>query len=231
MFLPLKDANPTERFPFVTIALIVANVVVFLYELSLGSNLRPFFVTYGAVPYELTHGGGPSSYLSLVSSMFLHGGFFHVGGNMLYLWIFGNNIEDLLGPAKFLFFYLATGLAAGLVHVLIHPGSTVPVIGASGAVSGVLGAYLLAYPHARVLTLVFIVIFIRIIVLPAGVLLVFWFALQAFSAISAKASGSAGGVAWFAHVGGFIAGVALLMAMTGIRPSWLKRGRDDGEQR
>lgn len=241
MFFPLKDINPTERFPFVTIGLILANVVVFVYEVSLGPHLQAFITGYGAIPYEITRGidlvgpranspivhteGPPIPYLTLFSSMFMHGGFLHLFGNMLYLWIFGNNIEDLLGPVKFLVFYLICGLAAAAAHIITQPSSMIPTVGASGAVSGVLGAYLIAYPRARVLTLIFVVIFIRLILLPAGVLLVFWFIFQAWRGF-ASLGGAGGGVAWFAHIGGFVAGIILIAVMAGKRLDWVKRRRD-----
>lgn len=240
MFFPLKDINPTERFPFVTILLIVANVAVFLYEVSLGPHISAFIAAWGMVPYELTHGvdlvgpvaggrithsEGPSLiFATMISSMFIHGGFLHILGNMLYLWIFGNNIEDLLGPAKFLLFYIACGLIAGLAHIITQPNSAIPTVGASGAVAGVLGAYLIAYPRARVLTLVFIIIFFRVMVLPAGFLLIFWFIIQIFSGVGSLGA-SGGGVAWFAHIGGFIAGIVLLTVMAGRRLGW-RKGRE-----
>lgn len=236
MFLPLKDINPTERFPFVTIGLIGLNVIVFLYELSLGARLGAFVSAWGATPYEIVRfsdlpGGEtrafPFAPVTLVSSMFIHGGFFHILGNMLYLWIFGNNIEDLLGPTRFLFFYLLCGLAAALTHTMLNPGSLVPTVGASGAVSGVLGAYLIAYPHARVLTLVFVFIFVRLIVLPAGVLLVFWFVIQALSGLTSLGASIGGGIAWFAHIGGFLAGIVLLKLMAGSRLAWRRRWPSD----
>jgi len=228
MFFPLKDINPTERFPIMTIVLIAANVVVYLYEVSLGPHISAFITSWGTVPYEITHGvdlvgRAPDSpvvhtetpilhYATLFSSMFIHGGFFHLLGNMLYLWIFGNNIEDRMGPIRFLVFYLLCGFVASFTHIVISPNSTIPTVGASGAVSGVLGAYLILYPHARVLTLVFLVIFIRVIMLPAGVLLVFWFIINAVSGITSLGV-RGGGVAWFAHVGGFLAGIGLLKLM------------------
>ncbi|UCG53641.1 MAG: rhomboid family intramembrane serine protease [Candidatus Latescibacterota bacterium] len=234
MFFPLKDLNPTERFPFVTIGLIALNIVVFLYELSLGPRLGAFVAAFGMIPYEITHAsdligydtqiriehqaGPPFVHLTLLTSMFIHGGFLHILGNMLYLWIFGNNIEDLLGPVKFIVFYLLCGLAAGATHIVMHPASVVPTVGASGAVAGVLGAYLIIHPRARVLTLVFLGIFIRMMVLPAGVLLVFWFVIQMFSGFTSISTGvRGGGVAWFAHIGGFIAGVILVLLLTGGR--------------
>ena len=239
MLFPLKDLNPTERFPFVTVGLIAANAIVFVYELTLGSELNGFVAAYGMVPYEITRfadlvgGGGetpivhepgpPLIHLTLLTSMFIHGGFLHLIGNMLYLWIFGNNIEDLLGPVRFLLFYLLCGLAAAFAHIVTAPGSTVPTVGASGAVSGVLGAYLVAHPRARVLTLVFLGFFIRVMLLPASVLLVFWFVIQIFSGLASLSMNiPGGGVAWFAHIGGFIAGVVLLKLFAGHRLRWMR---------
>jgi membrane associated rhomboid family serine protease len=229
MIFPLKDINPTERFPIVTIGLIVANAIVYLYELSLGPHIQAFITSWGTVPYEITHGvdlvgRDPSApivhtrtptihYVTLFSSMFIHGGVFHLLGNMLYLWIFGNNIEDLLGPVRFVVFYLVCGLIASFTHILMQPDSTIPTVGASGAVSGVLGAYLITYPHARVLTLIFVVFFVRLMLVPAGVLLAFWFIFNALSGFASLGL-RGGGVAWFAHVGGFLAGIILLKAMT-----------------
>jgi membrane associated rhomboid family serine protease len=228
MFLPLKDRNPTLHFPVVTVSLIIANIVVFLYEFSLGSDVNAFIAAYGATPYEITQNidmtgwyrgvpivhepGPPIIYLTLISSMFLHGSFFHIFGNMLYLWIFGNNIEDILGSGRFLAFYLGCGIIAALAHIVTEPQSPIPMVGASGAVSGVLGAYLISFPRARVLTLLFFFIFIRIIELPAAFLLFFWFVIQAFSGAASLSSGIAsGGVAWFAHIGGFLAGALFMM--------------------
>jgi membrane associated rhomboid family serine protease len=242
MFLPLKDLNPTERLPVVTIGLIALNVVVFLYELSLGPHLEAFVATYGATPFELTHGvdlvrtqgdmpavhttGSSIPFITVFTSMFIHGGFLHIFGNMLYLWIFGNNVEDLLGPVKFLFFYFLCGTAAAAAHVISQPNSAIPTVGASGAIAGVLGAYLVAFPRARVVTLVFLIVFIRIMVLPASFLLVFWFIMQAFSGFASLSTGaSSGGVAWFAHVGGFAAGAILIRLMAGPRLAWIRQGR------
>jgi membrane associated rhomboid family serine protease len=237
---PLKDLNPTQRFPFATLALIAANVIVFVYELSLGRGLGSFVAAYGMTPYEimgashLTGGvdgvpttdfqGPPLVHLTLLTSMFIHGGFLHIFGNMLYLWIFGNNIEDLLGPLRFIVFYLVCGLAAAAAHILTGPGSTVPTVGASGAVSGVLGAYLVVHPRAKVLTLVFLGIFVRTMLVPAGVLLVFWFVLQIFSGFASLSTGIQGsGIAWFAHIGGFVAGIVLVKVMAGHRLKWVNR--------
>jgi membrane associated rhomboid family serine protease len=232
---PLKDHNPTRRAPVMTILLIAVNLAVFVYELLLGDELGSFVAAYGAVPYEITHfadlvgsaygpfdhaPGPPLIQLTLVTSMFMHGSIMHIFGNMLYLWIFGNNVEDLLGRAKFLFFYLACGIVAGLSHVLVNPASTVPTVGASGAVAGVLGAYLVAYPRARVLTAVFILFFIRLVEVPAAILLVFWFVIQSFQGVlSLGVRELSGGVAWFAHIGGFVAGVVgiRVLARNGLR--------------
>ncbi len=241
MLLPLKDINPTTRPPLVTVALIVINVTVFVYEIAIGPSLGRFIAAYGMIPYEITqsvdlvgshpgspvtHASGPPLvYLTLLTSMFLHGGFLHIAGNMLYLWIFGNNIEDLLGPVKFVFFYLLCGLVAGVAHILSDPVSTVPTVGASGAVAGILGAYLIAYPRARVICLLFLVFFIRLIALPAMLVLIFWFVLQFFKGMASFSAGQTGGVAWFAHLGGFIAGVVLIHIMAAADVKRLRTAR------
>jgi len=239
MFLPIKDINPTVNFPYMTITLIATNVVVFLYELTLGPDLGAFVAAYGATPYELSHGvdlvgryyglplihqaGPPIIYMTIFSSMFIHGSFLHIFGNMLYLWIFGNNIEDLLGPFKFLFFYIACGVIAAFAHTIVQFNSPIPTVGASGAVAGILGAYLIAYPRARVLTLVFIIFFIRLVELPAAFILFFWFILQAFSGMSSLGAGiNQGGVAWFAHIGGFLTDIVLIKAMAREKLKWLR---------
>jgi membrane associated rhomboid family serine protease len=213
LFLPLKDDNPTNTFPFVTVALILANCFVFYHQLTLSlPAAQKFIFQWGAIPYQIVHGevlygkGLFPPFLTLFSSMFLHGGFLHLIGNMLYLWIFGNNIEDSLGHFRFLLFYLLTGLGAALAQVFSDPQSTTPMIGASGAVAGVLGAYLLLFPHARILTLMFIFVFIRMIRIPALIVLGFWFLVQLLSVTS----GFETGVAFFAHIGGFVAGLILV---------------------
>ncbi len=211
--IPIKDSNPTERFPIITVLLIVINVVVYLYELSLGPGRGEALLSlFSLVPNKLFHGvaGGsplPPS-LTVVTSMFLHGGILHLGGNMLYLWIFGNNVEDSMGRMRFLFFYLLCGVLAALGHGLTDTRSGIPMIGASGAISGVLGAYLLLFPRARVLTLFTLGFFIRMIELPAMVVLGFWFLFQFLSA--SLSSGQGGGIAWYAHLGGFVVGIAMI---------------------
>jgi membrane associated rhomboid family serine protease len=207
--LPYKDDNPTERFPFFTIALIVLNVLVFL--LGLFFNPQRIAFNYGAVPAALIsfQPSGPlHPLLTVFTSMFLHGGIFHLAGNMLYLWIFGNNIEDRLGYPRFLIFYFITGMVGAYAHAITVPHSTVPMIGASGAISGILGAYLLLYPRAQVYTVVFFGFFVRVIRLPALIVIGFWAIIQVVSGISAGNVVGGGGVAWFAHLGGFVFGLA-----------------------
>jgi membrane associated rhomboid family serine protease len=214
MFLPLKDENPTSRFPFVTVLIIAVNIGVFLYQAASPAGLESYVLRMGAVPYEITHfttlRGVPrlAPPLTLLTSMFLHGGLFHLLGNMLYLWIFGNNIEDRLGSARFILFYLVCGLGAGLTHILFNPNSMIPVIGASGAIAGILGAYLVLFPTARVLTLVFI----WVIPVPAAILLMLWLLGQLMNV------GLGGGVAWFAHIGGFLIGLVLISRFRSPRP-------------
>jgi len=210
MFIPLKDENPTSRFPYVTVFFIGLNILIFFYQILSPQGLQYYVYKMGAIPYEITHFKTLSFFprisppLSLITSMFLHGGLFHLFGNMLYLWIFGNNIEDFLGPIRFVLFYLFSGLGASLTHIIFNPNSQVPMIGASGAIAGVLGAYLILYPGARVLTFVFLFFFIRILPIPAAVILGLWFLAQVLNI------GLGGGVAWFAHIGGFLIGIGLI---------------------
>jgi membrane associated rhomboid family serine protease len=212
--IPLRDINPTKRFAIVTAVLIVLNIVVFLFEIALRQPGNEVFVNaFGLVPAKLFAPGrltGESvpAVATVFTSMFLHGGILHIAGNMLYLWIFGNNVEDGMGRIRFLLFYLICGAIAAFAHAWANRFSLVPMIGASGAVSGVLGAYLLLYPRARVVTLIFFGFFIRTVEVPAMVVLGLWFGLQFINAL--VASGAHGGVAWYAHVAGFIAGVLLI---------------------
>lgn len=214
--IPLRDENPTRTFPFVTILIIAANAVIFLYQVSLGPHLEQFIAAFAAVPSAVTHFQNPESpsalppFLTLITSMFLHGGFLHVAGNMLFLWIFGNNIEDTVGHGRFIIFYLLCGLAAGFLQVAMTPHSTIPLVGASGAISGVMGAYVVLFPRAKILTLIFLGFFIRVIRVPAYFFLFFWFAIQLMSAFFAAGSPDQGGVAFFAHIGGFVAGIGLV---------------------
>src|SRR3989339_1236013 len=200
---PYKDDTPTQTFPFVTIGIIAINVLAYLWEILSPVGERYIIDNYGAIPsgllsFEKTQALHPIA--TVFSSMFLHGGLLHVGGNMLYLWIFGDNIEDRLGHFRFFVFYLLSGLIASLTHIIMLPDSTLPMIGASGAIAGVLGAYFLLYPRAHVLTLVFFFFFVDIVKIPALVFLGLWFIFQLLS------SGAGGGIAWYAHIGGFGAG-------------------------
>jgi len=216
--IPLHDDNPTEITPFVTIALIVLCSLVFFYEASLPDQVAQAFVfQYGAIPASIFgHApdladdvAGVPVTLTLLTSMFLHGGWMHLIGNMLYLWIFGNNIEDVMGHVKFVVFYVVCGFIAAMSHALTDPASGIPMVGASGAISGVLGAYLLLFPRAQVMVLIPLGIFTRAMYIPAGFVLGFWFVMQLLSGGMSLGQGG-GGVAFFAHIGGFLAGMALI---------------------
>ena len=229
--IPLKDDVPSRSAPIVTVLLIALNVLAYFYQASLEFDARgpgagaaeAFIMEFGLVPCRLAGscaapGDFPSPVMTIFTSMFMHGGLFHVGGNMLYLWIFGDNVEDTVGHGRFLIFYLAAGVAAALAQVMLNPSSRVPMVGASGAVSGVLGAYLLLFPYARVLTLLIIGFFVRFVHVPAMIVLGFWIVLQllnGFITFSAQSMGrgESGGVAWFAHIGGFLAGMLLLLML------------------
>jgi membrane associated rhomboid family serine protease len=218
--IPLKDDNPTHTFPAVTLAVIAANLIVFVWELLLPPAARAEAILRMAIiPHAITHApldldGLLRSGASLLTAMFLHADALHLGGNMLYLWIFGNNIEDVMGHGRFVLFYLICGLAGSFAQVAAHPASTVPMIGASGAIAGVLGAYLVLFPAARVLTLFFFFYFVRVVPIPALIVLGVWLLIQLVSAGGAPG----GGVAWFAHLGGFAAGVALIVPFRRRRP-------------
>jgi membrane associated rhomboid family serine protease len=216
--IPLKDRNPTKRFPIITIFLIATNILIFFYQISLGIRLEGFYYKFSVIPSHIVESlhseiFRPFIFATLFTSLFLHEGWLHLGGNMLYLWVFGDNVEDKLGHGRFFIFYLICGVAATALHIFIDPASTVPTIGASGAISGVLGAYILMFPRARVLTLIPIFIFIQLLELPAFIVLGFWFVLQFFNGILSLGYASSGmrGVAWWAHIGGFIAGLLLVI--------------------
>jgi membrane associated rhomboid family serine protease len=213
---PLKDDNPTFTTPVVTWALIILNVAVFFYQLSLGPHGNRFVYQFGAVPAVITGAQTLSSniaiippFLSIFTSMFLHGGWMHLIGNMWFLWIFGNNIEEAMGSLRYIIFYLACGFLASSAQILFHMASPIPSIGASGAIAGVLGAYLMLYPRAKVLTLVTLLFFIRLMWIPAGVILGLWFVIQLWSG-SITGHQPGGGIAFWAHVGGFLAGILLV---------------------
>lgn len=213
---PIRDHNPSGRTPYVTYALIAANVVIFLgYWLALPTEeaLNWFFFRFGLVPAAVTSGQGWAGFLT---SMFLHGGWMHLFGNMLFLYIFGDNLEDLMGHVGFLVFYLAAGLAAAAGQVLADPWSPLPMVGASGAIAGVMGGYLLLFPRAKVDVLIIFVIFFRIFPIPAWIMLGLWFGLQLVSGFSTPSD--MGGVAYWAHSGGFLAGLVFTL------PFWLRKG-------
>ena len=209
--IPLKDENPTHSFPLFTIILIVSNIFIFLYQVSLPGH-PTIFESYGLIPVHLLE-SPVSAYPTIYSSMFLHSGLGHLAGNMLYMWIFGNNIEDVLGKFRFIIFYLFCGTLAALCHISTDLHSEIPMVGASGAISGILGAYLVLFPYAKVKTLIFLGFFITIIRIPAIVLLVIWMVIQVSSGIIA----SDGGVAWFAHIGGFIAGMLFILPFRSLK--------------
>lgn len=231
MFLPIKDDNPTIRTPYVTMGLIALNVLVYLINNLAGGEVGShlFSLKFGVIPFEITHleeisgavaqetlrgyrdTGALSAPIMLTpfTSMFMHGGFMHLAGNMLYLWIYGNNIEDYFGPVRFILFYIFGGLMAVALHIAFSPSSPLPLIGASGAISAVLGAYLILYPRARVLILYWF-FFIGTTWLPASIVLGFYFIMQVFQALIGLGGGSGGGVAWFAHLGGFAFGWLML---------------------
>jgi len=218
--IPLRDTIPRRSAPLVNGALLAACVAVFLVQVAEGPRFGAFLSSWGFVPDRLFHASryGEGALLGgaagLVTSMFLHGGLLHLAGNMLYLWIFGDNVEDALGHGRYLVFYLGSGALSALLSGALSPSSTVPLVGASGAIAGVLGAYFVLYPRARVLTLVPLFFLFPLVEVPAAVYLLFWFLMQFFmgtvSAARSAAGGAEGGVAWWAHVGGFLAGILLL---------------------
>lgn len=213
---PIRDNIPSRTPPLVTYGLIALNSAIFLYELSLGRHLGAFVHEFAMVPAAIA-AGYPGAWRGLFTSMFLHGGWMHVIGNMWFLWIFGDNVEDRLGHGRYLAFYLLWGVAANLLHLATSWGSPVPTLGASGAIAGVMGAYVVFFPGARVLTLIFIFYFIEFVDIPAVIYLGIWFVMQLFSGTVGLLAGMqhAGGVAWWAHVGGFAAGAATARVLLG----------------
>ena len=204
--IPLRDVIPSRTTPYVTIALVAVNALVYLYEMTLGdSALEEFILYFGLVPAAF-------SWVAVLTSMFLHGGLLHVGGNMLFLWIFGDNVEDRMGHGRFVVFYLLCGAAAALAQTAMSPDSVVPMVGASGAVAGVMGAYFVLYPHSRIVTLIPLFVFFHVMEVPALVFLGLWFVLQFVSGVGSIATATggepAGGIAFWAHVAGFVAGVS-----------------------
>jgi membrane associated rhomboid family serine protease len=233
--IPLRDANPTRRRPVITLAIIAVCFVIFGLELVVQATggeraLEDFYGTFGIVPVDLLDALGQGRLLSLpvlalIAHQFLHGGWFHIGANMLYLWIFGNNVEDRLGRPAYLLFYLAGGIAAAFAQVAIDPASDVPLVGASGAIAAVLGAYFVIFPRARVLSIVFLVVFFQLIEVPAVLVLGLWFVLQVIDGLaSLGVTDIVGGVAIFAHIGGFVAGMLVGLLIRLRRPQPLGAG-------
>jgi membrane associated rhomboid family serine protease len=237
--IPLRDKNPTRRTPIVTWALIGACLVAFAIELSItaaggDAELEGFFRKWGAVPRDITAAFdsgdfGSQAIVGMFTSMFLHAGWLHLLGNMLFLWIFGNNVEDRLGSIPFLLFYLVGGVAAALTQVAIGPDSTIPLVGASGAIAAALGAYIVLFPGARILSLVFLGFFYQLIEVPAIIVLGFWFALQLLSGFASFGAETAdGGVAFFAHIGGFVFGLVVGLLLRVLGAGTGRRGRPPG---
>lgn len=213
---PIRDHNPSGRVPYVTYLLMATNIGVFLSYVGGMQDARAInavWLDWALIPAQLSAGDG---YYSLLTSTFLHGGWLHLAGNMLFLWIFGDNVEDELGHGKYLAFYLTCGVLAGLAQYIVEPYSPIPTVGASGAIAGVMGGYLLLFPKARVDILIILVVIFKILPIPAWIMLTLWFAMQFFGGISSDLN--AGGVAYWAHAGGFVAGVVMLI------PFWLRRG-------
>src|ERR1019366_10830086 len=200
--IPLRSKERVYSRTVVTGSLIAINTIIFLYQFMLGYRVDQFIRNWGVVPDDL-------HLITLFTSMFLHGGWLHLLGNMLFLWVFGRNLEDLIGGGRFLIFYLCCGLAAAILQVVTNPYSRVPTIGASGAIAGVMGAYLIKFPRAQIVSLVFIFVFVTTVEIPAWIMLAFWFVIQLFSGLGSLGSANyaGGGIAWFAHVGGFLAGM------------------------
>jgi len=211
--IPYKDDNPTRTFPFVTIGIIVLNIFVFLWQVVSASGMEQVAYSYGAIPhyilsFEKVQPIHPA--ITIFSAMFMHGGLFHLGGNMLYLWIFGNNIEDRLGHLRFIVFYLFCGIVSAYAHAITDPDSLMPMIGASGAVSGILGAYLLLFPRATVYTLVFLGFFVTTVKIPALIVIGFWAIIQFINGLISTGLHRGSGIAWFAHIGGFLIGLVTI---------------------
>ena len=210
MLLPYRDDNPRVLIPYVTYVLLIINVILFFIA------PRELVGHFGITPNKATIDFGYFA-LTLFTSMFLHGSFFHLGGNMLYLWIFADNVEGILGHRKFIIFYIAVGLVAGIVQTLANPFSSVPIVGASGAIAGVLAAYMILFPHAKVHTLLLFFFYFTTLRIPAFYILAFWFIIQITNSLSIFGVDTTGGVAWFSHIGGFIAGLGLIQILRKIR--------------
>lgn len=215
--IPLRSTLRTDSAALATIGIILLNVLIFLYQFSMPAYLLDGFVEqWGIVPVTIT-----GHLYTLFTSMFLHGGWLHLGGNMLFLWVFGRNVEDLIGSARFVVFYVLCGLASAVVQVIVNMNSELPTIGASGAIAGVMGAYLLKFPRSRIKTLIFVVFFVTTAEIPAWLMLLYWFVIQLISGVGSLASAdyTGGGIAWFAHIGGFLLGMLIIRAFPA-KPRW-----------
>jgi membrane associated rhomboid family serine protease len=207
--IPIRDENPVHSVPIITYLLILFNIVVFLFQILLGSSNQQFVYEFALIPAEVTGLNSLGSILDIFTSMFMHAGLAHIGGNMLYLWIFGDNVEDRLGSFKYLIFYVLGGVVASIAHIFTNPDSIIPTVGASGAIAAVLGAYLVLFPSQKVLTLIPIGFWLRMTLLPASVVLGVWFIMQFFQGVLTLGGPDVGGVAFWAHIGGFISGVIM----------------------
>ena len=207
--IPIRDDNPTHITPIITYLLILVNIIVFIFQMMLGSNNEAFIYQFALIPADVTNMVSLGAIFDIFTSMFMHAGLAHIGGNMLYLWIFGDNVEDRLGSVKYLFFYIVGGVVASLTHIITNPGSQIPTVGASGAIAAVLGAYLVLYPSQKVLTLIPLGFWMRMTMLPASIVLGLWFVLQFFQGVMSLGMADVGGVAFWAHIGGFVSGVVL----------------------
>lgn len=224
--IPLRDENPTYHTPYINYALILINILVFIFQVILGSNQNAFVSQFALIPANFANGITAGDVTDIFTSMFMHAGVAHIAGNMLYLWIFGDNVEDAMGHGRYLFFYLLGGVTASLTHVLTNPGSQLPTVGASGAIAAVLGAYLVLYPQSRVTTLIFFFYFIRLATIPAVIVLGLWFVLQLFEGVLALGAADIGGVAFWAHIGGFVTGVLLAKLLARrTTPRYIERPR------
>jgi membrane associated rhomboid family serine protease len=223
--LPLRDENPSSRTPIVNYILIAINIFVFVFQVLLGAGQQAFVYQFALIPAQVTNGIEFSDVMDVFTSMFMHAGLAHIGGNMLYLWIFGDNVEDAMGHGRYLLFYLTGGIVASLAHILTNPGSQIPTVGASGAIAAVLGAYLVLYPQSRVVTLIFLGYFIRVTTVPAVIVLGLWFVLQLFQGVVTLGAADVGGVAFWAHIGGFVAGLALAKVLAKRTPKYYEMPR------
>jgi len=207
--IPLRDHIPTRRIPIVNYVLILLNVLVYGFQMMLGSGESALVYQFALIPYQLTNSLSLGAVSDIFTSMFMHAGLAHLGGNMLYLWIFGDNVEDRMGRGRYVFFYLLGGFVASLTHIITNPNSQIPTVGASGAIAAVLGAYLVLYPQSRVLTIIPLGFFIRMTTVPAAIVLGLWFVMQFFSGVLSLGGPDVGGVAFWAHIGGFVVGVVV----------------------